>query len=261
MDRTAINKVPVHYDQPRKKNIYTETSEGDSDEDTPKCYQVSSTSSKSSMKQPVGSEMKKTPSVDFSEDDHIYEMEPTPLYEDTDMGGNPPPNTNSDDGSIYENTDFTPLEESESVTRKISSPAVLQDTSSKTTASQMKKTATDRTQSASSVLTNRKKKRHTPDDYEDPDKVLDNLENDDYMDMQVGEGHNMYIDPEDLKRGSPCSMAAASSGSFTSASRTESTSSTPGPTSKNLSYVGMYSRTSVIQTSIIQHLRLSGMAI
>ncbi len=239
------------YDQPRKlpNNIYTHSAEGDSDEDTPKCYQVSnsSTPSKSSstttpIRQPSGGgagaavETKLSSSIEFTEEDeHVYEMEPTPVYEDTDVVENAlPVAIDEDDGSIYENTEFSPFDRQESLIRKHSSPAVLQDVEAISAAAAATHVMAARAQSMSSApSTNRKGKRHTPDDYEDPDAVLDFLEDDDYMDMQVGEGHNMYIDPEDLKRGSPCSsVATASSGSFTSTKRTESSSSVPGPNSK-----------------------------
>ena len=257
MERTALNTVqqtvPVQYDKPRKRpnNIYTDPVEGDSDEDTPKCYQVANSATTTTT---TAAAAATTPGMSgaesklgtLKEDEHIYEMEPTPLYEDSDVGGEgatPTAATNGDDGSIYENADFSPLERDQSLIRKHSSPAMMQDTPLRGSAvAQLKKAASTRANSTSSIVANRKGKRHTPDDYEDPDAVLDNMENDDYMDMQVGEGHNMYIDPEDLRRGGSSASSATptvtsgsftSSGSSSSTKRTDSTSSVPGPNRKS----------------------------
>lgn len=193
-----------------------DSTEGESDEDTPKCYEVANGIRKPGR----NAGHAKPPSVDFSEDDHIYEMEP-PLYEETVENG-------IDDGSIYENTEFPSRQ---SLTRKSSSPAVLSSPQGQKLP-QIHLGA--RAHSSSEVPQTKAGKplRHSPDDYEDPDAILENMEaaeNLDYVDMDAGGTHNTYVDPEDLRRVSSCSSATASSGSFTSNKRPDSTSSVPGP--------------------------------
>lgn len=127
--------------------------------------------------------------------------------------------TGGDDGAIYENTDFDDLSK-ESLMRKSSLPAELQQRRNKTAGG-----GGGRTKSVSSVR--HKPARHTPVDYEDPDAVLDDLENDDYIDMGGADMDNMYVDPEDLRRvGSDSS--AASSGSFSATNKNKAESSQQG---------------------------------
>lgn len=229
IDRTAlskVHKVPVNYKKPgaskSNNSIYVDSTEGESDEDTPKCYQVANSNG---MRKPLvvkssGSGPVKASSLDFLEDEHVYEMEP-PLYECDEENG-------TDDGSIYENTDFPSRE---CLARKFSSPAILSGVGVMQSIGTKPKSAGARTQSTSGVVA-AKKGRHTPDDYEDPDAMLDGMEEDncDYVDMDSS-SHNTYIDPEDLRRDSICSSATASSGSFTSTKRPDSSSSFSTPSS------------------------------
>lgn len=226
--------MPINCNKP--KSIYMDSTEGESDEDTPRSYQVprSIPVTKPLLKGAAGSRGTtplKTPSVEFSADeDHIYEMEPTPIYESTDLDNGAAGDIKGDE-TLYENTDFTPLRDlpsRESLTRKFSSPANLGGSSS----------ATPTTNAPTPSGNGHKRRRHTPDDYEDPDAVLDDLEAEerggDYVDMDSSQ-HNTYIDPEELRRGG--SGSSASSGnpplpatpSSSSFARTESTSSVPGP--------------------------------
>jgi hypothetical protein len=199
----------VNYKKPgatkNSDDVYVDSTEGESDEDTPKCYQVANSNS---TRKPLLVKGKNTSSVDFSEDDHIYEMEP---YEEE---------NSTDNGSVYENTDFPPRH---GTGRKGSSPAVLSGLERGINKSP---SVGGRPHSISAML-EPKRKRHSPDDYEDPDAVLEGLEDVDYVDMDVST-HNTYIDPEDLRRDSSCSSVTASSGSFTSSKRPDSTSSIPG---------------------------------
>ena len=197
--------------------------EGESDEDTPKCYQVANSNG---MRKPLvvkgkGTGPVRASSLDFLKDEHVYEMEP-PLYEFDEENG-------TDDGSVYENTEFPPRDIS---ARKGSSPAVLSAAAAGfAQSSKQPHLPGARTQSTSAVMVARRG-RHTPDDYEDPDALLDGMEGDrDYVDMDSS-SHNTYIDPEDLRRVSSCSSATASSGSFTSNKRPDSTSSTPSSTKR-----------------------------
>lgn len=216
----------MNYQKPRStknNNIYVDSTEGESDEDTPKCYQVANSNG---VRKPATKAKSlgntKVSSVEFSEDDHIYEMEPDPLYEDTEENG-------IDDGSIYENTEFP---SQESLIRKMSSPAVMPSNKPPQLNLATRAHSLSEVQQAKQGKPHRAKpQRHSPDDYEDPDAMLDNIdaaENLDYVDMDSGSIHNTYIDPEDLRRVSTCSSATASSGSFTSNKRPDSTSSVPG---------------------------------
>lgn len=230
-----MHRVPIHYDKPRTltNNIYIDTAEGESDEDIPKCYQVENNNNKTKpiikrqqQQQQKRPEAKrpgfvKTSSVEF-DDEHIYEMEPTPDFDTSDDA----------DSSVYENTEFSgefTLINKESLNRKFSSPALLQNSGP-----MAKHKLAKRAQSTSSpshpAAKGERPHRHTPDDYEDPDAVLKDLDQEDYMEMSMGDNsmHNTYIDPEDLKRISSSSSATASSGSFTSSKRPDSTSSVPG---------------------------------
>lgn len=238
IDSTVLKKIPSHYGKPKShpKNIYVDSMEGDSDEDTPRSYQISNNGgmAKSAIKQ-KGKEVKMpssfkaslASSVEYVDDpEHIYEMEPTPIYETTpqeeDFG--------VDDGSVYENTDF-PLRES--LSRKSSSPAVLGEGSA---VGPSRKTPEGPRTRSTSVMTNKKGRRHTPDDYEDPDAVLDNMECGDYVDMDMDK-HNTYIDPDDLRRVDSTPSATTSSSSLILGNkRSESSSSVPGP-SKYANYV------------------------
>ena len=240
-------KAKARYDIPRTtvptthheaNNLYVGSNEGESDEDTPKCYQVAKNTNKvkSIIKQKGASPRvammgsSTSSSVDFAEDDHIYEMEPS-LEDETETKS-----------SIYENTEFS---SKVCLTRKASLPTSLQvsspppppatSPSHHSRAGRTKSTplSPEHVSSGGRPQPGKGKPlRHTPDDYEDPDRILDMLENeklveevDDYVDMESNV-HNTYIDPEDLRRGSSGSITT-SSGSFSSAKRTESNSSAP----------------------------------
>lgn len=203
--------------------------EGESDEDTPRSYQVSNNggTAKSPIKSPVKQKSKeimtssKTSSVEYvndsvlndSDSDHIYEAEPTPMYDST-------PVEDYREGSVYENTEFPSRG---SLTRKSSSPAILGDRSASTSKTPDRG---QRTQSQSAMMLKKKPICHTPDDYEDPDAILDDM---DYVEMNMDQ-HNTYIDPDDLRRvDSSASNATPSLSSLVSGDkRSESISSIPG---------------------------------
>ena len=270
IDRSVLNRarppVPMGYDYPKNhqsSNIYV--GGADSDEDTPKCYQVTNSNSNSSsssnakklvanLKKPAGGEGQTAKwggaasgrggkgSVDFADDEHVYEMEPS-LYEEEDVGGS----GLGDDGSIYENTDFP---KRESLTRKSSSPAVLDSSGVERVKKPVFITA-NRPQSISEVLSEgsskgvsspslttaaKRRSHHTHEDYEDPDAALEAAENCDYVDMDSSSTHNTYIDPGDLKRvSSSCSSntTAASSSSSSTPSNICNSSSTTGNVRNN----------------------------
>lgn len=236
MHRVNYNK-PVS-NKTSSKSIYVDSTEGESDEDTPKCYQVANSNGTrklpkaGSSKGGVAGQAKPSP-VDFPppDDDHIYEAE-SPLYEEADT-------------SIYENTDFPPSRES--LTRKFSSPAVLDSLSKKNTKPAIV-AAGSRTQSTSGVVRAKKPPLQTAsfEDYEDPDAMLDDTENCDYVEMD-STSHNTYINPDDLRRGSTCSgsTTASSTGSGGNRER-DSISSTPGNSEfTNEPYYPVYTPVSV----------------
>lgn len=145
-------------------------------------------------------------SVDFVDStEHVYEIESSePIYESTDLNDESfPANTSNMGGSIYENAEFM----RESLKRKSSSPAVMQD-SPKRVSSEKRSVARHKS-TPGGALSQKKPKRHTPDDYEDPDCILDETE--DYIDMDGSNSklHDMYIDPEDLRKGSVCSSCTS----------------------------------------------------
>ena len=147
-------------------------------------------------------------SVDGNE--HIYEMEPEPICDQSDLD-----NAMVDKGSIYENTNF-PTMERRPVMKKNSSPSVLQDIQTNSN-----RVASTRTKSVPSILNSKMKgSYHTPDDYEDPDAIIQDMESqmDDYIVMS-DQLHNTYVDPEDLRRGSSGSNVTVSSDSFTSSTK------------------------------------------
>ena len=190
--------------------------EGESDEDSPRSYQVPN-NKPLAPRAPLSSKGSLSSSVEFIDsDDHIYEMEPTPIYESTPM--------EDDFGSVYENTDFPSRE---SVKRKSSTPPMQGDGGP---AQQSQKSPEGgRKRSTSAVMTNRKGRRHTPDDYEDLDAILDSVEAEDYVDMDLDK-HNTYIDPDDLRRVGTSSSATPSTSSLAGGNkRSESVSSVSGP--------------------------------
>lgn len=228
-----VQKIPVHYDKPRSQlnDIYIDSTEDESDDDTPRSYEVANNTSSNSTKPTTkekGGDTKLNPlesstlssSVEFAEnDEHIYE-------DSTDMD-----NAFGDDGSIYENANFSPRG---SLKKMISSPTILPSHA------KPKQAVSSRTKSTSGTsFSQRKGHRHTPDDYEDPDAIQAMPDIGDYVEMDSNQ-HNTYIDPEDLKRVSSCSSATASSGSGTSYQRSESASSVPGPSELQLHCVLSY---------------------
>ena len=128
--------------------------------------------------------------------EHVYEPQ---AYETTDMGMDKKALSTSvdiNDASIYENTKFF-NEEKEVLNRKTSLPQFMQDLQQK--ASPEKK-AVSRHKSMPGLLKSKKKHNQMTHEYEDPDRMLDESE-DCYMDMDRAENlHDMYVDPDDLRK-------------------------------------------------------------
>ncbi len=268
IDRSNLKIHPhAHYNTPRTvsalhkaNNIYIDTGEGgeSGDEDTPKRYQITknnnnintttttTTTNKKSIIKPggLGSSGRGSSSVEFDDDDeHIYEYDPSPIYEDTELeasGGD----TN---GSIYENTDFHGQKNMTSPQKSVDKSASINTSPSlqlaspppplSSSSSPLKKhPIAVKTKSVPSNSKQPNKGRpwssHTPDDYEDPDALLEE-EAIDYMTMD-GSDHNTYIDPGDLRRinggvSSATSATATAPTSSSSTSLSEPAPSIPGP--------------------------------
>ena len=183
--------IPSHYDMPRPKSDLksTKTNKKTSSK-TNSSNSISSSSRTSSMEDRAGLVGSLTSSaVEFGDRaEHVYESQTSePIYESTDLDENdlPPPTS----GSIYMNTEFV----SNSVRRKASSPPLTQDKAPSKPAVPSRHAA--RHKSASEQPKSRRRPTHSRDDYEDPDIIMDG----DYIDMDNQD--NMYIDPEDLRKG------------------------------------------------------------
>lgn len=129
--------------------------------------------------------------------EHIYETNSTePIYECTELDNKSlSTNTSPAGSSIYENTEFM----RESLKRKSSSPAILKESPKSKRPSSKKENVLRHKSTPGIILSQKKPKRHTPDDYEDPDGILDDTEHY-YTDVDRDKDlHDMYVDPEDLR--------------------------------------------------------------
>ena len=130
-----------------------------------------------------------------------------PVYERTDLHSESlPANTGNAGGSIYENAEFM----RESLKRKSSSPAVLEDSPKTKRVLSKKRNVSHRVSSSGATLSQNKPKRHTPDDYEDPDGVFDETDRH-YTDIATRDEdlHDTYVNPDDLRKRSAVSSRAS----------------------------------------------------